>query len=70
MAELDEVLEDLAERISGIAAELDDLGFEQLRAAAREGDSADLALERRLLKARRALDRAVAALRPGEARWP
>ena len=66
MADIDEILEDLAERLAGIAADMDDLGFEQLRAAASGGDPTHLAAERRLLKARRAVNRAVAALRTPE----
>lgn len=67
MADITEAFEDLAERLDGIAADMDDLGFEQLRAAATGGDPTHLAAERRLLKARRAVSRAVAALRAPEA---
>ena len=66
MADIQEALEVLAERLAGIAADMDDLGFEQLRAAASGGDPAHLAAERRLLVARRAVSRAVAALRAPE----
>ena len=67
MADFENALADLAERLAGIAADMDDLGFEQLRAAASGGDPAHLDAERRLLKARRAIARAVAALRmPGD----
>ena len=66
MTDITEALEDLAERLAGIAADMDDLGFEQLRAAASGGDPTHLAAERRLLKARRAVSRAVAALRAPE----
>lgn len=59
-------LEDLAERLAAIAADMDDLGFAELRAAASGGDSRHLATERRLLKARRAVGRAIAALRTPE----
>ena len=54
--------EDLAARLEGIATDMDDLAFEHLREAAAGGDPAHLAAERRLLKARRAVARAVAAL--------
>ncbi len=64
MSDIDDALEDLAERLAGIAADMDDLGFEYLRAAAAGGDPTHLAVERRLLKARRAVARAVAALQP------
>lgn len=66
MADIQAALEDLAERLAGIAADMDDLGFEQLRAAATGGDPTHLAAERRLLKARRAVSRAVAALQAPE----
>ena len=66
MPDISEALEDLAERLAGIAADMDDLGFEQLRAAASGADPSHLAAERRLLKARRAVSRAVAALRAPE----
>jgi len=66
VTDITEALEDLAERLAGIAADMDDLGFEQLRAAASGGDPTHLAAERRLLKARRAVSRAVAALRAPE----
>ncbi|MCY3925216.1 MAG: hypothetical protein OXG52_06870 [bacterium] len=60
---IEESLEGLAARLSDIAADMDDLGFEHLREAAAGGDAAHLAVERRLLRARRAVARAVAALR-------
>ena len=66
MADFENALADLAERLAGIAADMDDLGFEQLRAAASSGDPAHVEAERRLLKARRAIARAVAALRMPE----
>jgi hypothetical protein len=55
-------LSELAERIDALAGELDDLMFDRLRAAsaARTGRPAD---DRRLLQARRALDKAARALR-------
>lgn len=62
MSDIPDALEDLAERLAGIAADMDDLGFEELRAAASGADPGHLANERRLLKARRAVGRAIAAL--------
>jgi hypothetical protein len=61
---------DLAERLEGLLEELGDMALDALRlASAGDPDSAEtgeaLALERRLLKARRALERSVAALREG-----
>lgn len=65
-------VEEVAERLSAIAEELGDLAFDRLReasASAGEGNGADPALveeEKRLTRARRAVERAVAALRgPG-----
>jgi hypothetical protein len=65
-----EAVEDLAERLDGLLEELGDMALDALRlASAGDPDSAEtgeaLALERRLLKARRALERSVAALREG-----
>lgn len=62
MGGIEDSFEDLAARLEGIAADMDDLAFEHLREAAAGGDPAHLAAERRLLKARRAVARAVAAL--------
>jgi hypothetical protein len=61
---------DLADRLDGLLEELGDMALDALRlASAGDPDSAEtgeaLALERRLLKARRALERSVAALREG-----
>lgn len=53
---------DLVSRLEGIAEELDDLAFDQLReaAAAGRGRPAD---DKRLLQARRAIDKAAGLLR-------
>ena len=61
---------DLAERLEGVLEELTDMALDALRlASAGDPDSAEtgeaLARERRILKARRALERCVAALREG-----
>jgi hypothetical protein len=63
-----EAVADLAERLEGVLEELTDMAIDALRrASSGDPDSAEtgeaLALERRLLKARRALERCVAALR-------
>lgn len=63
MGDIEYSFEELAARLEGIAADMDDLAFEHLREAAAGGDPAHLAAERRLLRARRAVARAVAALR-------
>jgi hypothetical protein len=65
-----EAVADLAERLDDLLEELGDMALDALRlASAGDPDSAEtgeaLALERRLLKARRALERSVAALREG-----
>jgi hypothetical protein len=66
----EEAVADLAERLEGVLEELTDMALDALRlASAGDPDSAEtgeaLALERRVLKARRALERCVAALREG-----
>ena len=61
--------EELAERLDSIAEELADLAFERLGAASAEAgrggppDPALLAEERRLTRARRAVEKAAAVLR-------
>jgi hypothetical protein len=65
-----EAVADLAERLEGVLEELTDMALDALRlASAGDPDSAEtgeaLALERRILKARRALERCVGALRGG-----
>jgi hypothetical protein len=59
-------VEDLADRLDGIAEELADLALGRLRAAASdEGDAAAAAEERRLTRARRRIVEAAALLRQG-----
>ena len=65
-----EAVEAMAERLEGIVEELSDMAIDALsRATSGDPDSAEtgeaLARERRILKARRALERCVAALREG-----
>ncbi len=65
-----EAVAELAERLEGVLEELTDMALDALRrASSGDPDSAEtgeaLALERRILKGRRALERCVAAL--GEA---
>jgi hypothetical protein len=67
----DESMAELAERLDGVLEELTDMALDALRlASAGDPDSAEtgeaLARERRILKARRALERCVAALREGD----
>ncbi len=65
-------LEDIADQLESIAEELDDLVIDQLRMAtsrAAAGDDLDPAVlkeERRIARARRAVSKAVAILRPPE----
>jgi hypothetical protein len=71
MSGSDEALAELAERLDGVLEELTDMALDALRlASAGDPDSAEtgeaLAKERRILKARRALERCVAALREGK----
>jgi len=66
----DEAVAELAERLDGVLEELTDMALDALRlASAGDPDSAEtgeaLALEKRIVKARRALERSVAALRGG-----
>jgi len=68
----DDAMASMAERLEGIVEELTDMAIDALRrASSGDPDSAEtgaaLAMERRILKARRALERAVAALQEGSA---
>lgn len=63
-------MEGMAERLDGLLEELGDMAMDALsRATAGDPDSSEtgeaLAEERRILRARRALERSVAALREG-----
>jgi len=65
-----EAMLDLADRLEGVLEELSDMAMDALRrATSGDPDSAEtgeaLALERRVLKARRGLEKAIAALREG-----
>ena len=54
--------EQIVERLRSIEEELRDLGYERLRAASADGDADALADEKRVLQARRAIERAINAL--------
>jgi hypothetical protein len=54
--------EPIVERLQSIEAELRDLAYERLRAAAEDGDAGALAQEKKLLQARRAIEKAIIAL--------
>ena len=57
-----EGLDDLRERLQAIADELADLALERLQAAVVDGDPGLAADERRLTRARRAVEKAIAVL--------
>jgi hypothetical protein len=57
-------LTDLAERLRTVEEELRDRAYDALRRAA-EGDEDAAAAEKRILQARRAVERAIRALDPG-----
>lgn len=61
---MDAAVEELRERLSAIAEELADLALERLRAAVDDGAATPEAAaeERRLTRARRAVEKAVAVL--------
>jgi hypothetical protein len=54
--------EDLIAQLASIEERLRDLAYERLRAAAEDGDADAAAQERQILKARRAVERAIQAL--------
>ena len=56
--------EQLVERLQAIEEELRDLAYERLRAASEDGDASALEDEKRIVTARRAVDRAIVALGP------
>ncbi len=58
-------LDHLRERLDGIAEELADLAIDRLRAAV-DGNEGAAAEERRLTRARRAVEKAAGLLRAGE----
>lgn len=55
-------IEDLRDRLQSIADDLADLALQRLRAAVELDDPAPVADERRLTRARRAVDKAIAVL--------
>jgi hypothetical protein len=52
----------IVERLRSIEEELRDLAYDRLRTATEEGDDDALADEKRILQARRAVERAIVAL--------
>jgi hypothetical protein len=59
--------EPIVQRLRSIEEDLRDLAYERLRAAAEDGDTSAAADERRVLQARRAIERAINALTDGPA---
>lgn len=55
--------EHLAERLAAIGEEIDELAFEQLREAAADGEVARPVSDKRLMQARRAVEKAAHLLR-------
>lgn len=55
-------VEQIRERLQAVADELADLAMDRLRQAVNDEDPAAVAAERRLTKARRAVEKAVAVL--------
>lgn len=53
----------LAERLEAIGAELDDIAFDRLREAVADGELARPADDRKLMQARRAIEKAAGVLR-------
>jgi hypothetical protein len=73
VSEPNEALLELAERLSGMVEEMTDLALDALRrATSGDPDSLEageaLALERRVVRARRALEKAISVLSEGAAR--
>ena len=54
--------EPIVERLRSIEADLRDFAYERLRAAAEDGDADALAEEKKVLQARRAIEKAIVAL--------
>lgn len=54
--------EPIVERLRSIEVDLRDLAYERLRAAAEDGDTDALAEEKKLLQARRAIEKAIVSL--------
>ncbi|MDQ2825842.1 MAG: hypothetical protein M3Y04_02560 [Actinomycetota bacterium] len=61
-------LDSARERLDGIAEELADLAIDRLRAAV-EGDAGAAAEERRITRARRAVEKAAGLLGPTPSNW-
>ena len=53
----------LADRLAGVAADIDDMAFDQLREAVADGEMARPASDKKLMQARRAIEKATVILR-------
>lgn len=56
-------IDDLIARLESVASDLDDVAFDRLREAVAEGEVARPKADRELMRARRAIEKAVMALR-------
>jgi hypothetical protein len=70
MTSAQEAMDDLAGRLEGVVEELTDIALDALRrATSGDPDSAEageaLAVERRIVRARRAVEKAISVLAPG-----
>jgi hypothetical protein len=54
---------DLVGRLESIAADLDEMAFDRLREAVADGETARPVVDKRLMQARRAIEKAAAVLR-------
>lgn len=53
----------LVERLESVAADLDDIAFDRLREAVADGETERLKIDKQLMQARRAIEKAVIVLR-------
>ena len=59
---MDDRLEEIATRLDAVAEELAELAIDRLRSAVEQGDTDGAAQERRITRARRAVEKAAAVL--------
>jgi len=55
--------EGLVDRLEAVAADIDEMAFDQLREAVADGETARPANDKQLMQARRAIEKAVGVLR-------
>ena len=63
MGEYGDPLADIVERLDAIAADLDEIAFDRLREAVADGEVSRPADDKRLMQARRAVEKAAGVLR-------